>query len=90
MALNSSSEHFRVSAAQAASSLTYAGSQRFPRYGTGARYGQSVSSMNFPGGAAARHSRILPPFLKVKIPVKLTREPISTTRRILPASSEKQ
>jgi hypothetical protein len=41
--------------------------------GTGARYGQSVSTMNFQSGICAATSRTAAPFLKVTIPVNETR-----------------
>src|SRR5882724_10220794 len=50
-----------------------AGSHRFPRNGTGARYGQSVSTMNFQEGTFAATSRTFAPFLNVTMPVKETR-----------------
>ena len=41
----------RAAAIDSATSRVYAGSQRFPRNGTGARYGQSVSTMCFLRGS---------------------------------------
>src|SRR5664280_2018037 len=76
-ALNSSSEQFLTCATVSEISFTNAGSQRWPRWGTGARYGQSVSSMNLSGGAAATASRTFCEFLKVTMPVKLTSEPMA-------------
>src|SRR5207245_2696427 len=84
--LNSSSGQPFTCAATSEISFTYAGSQRLPRYGTGARYGQSVSNMNWPMGVAANVSRMLCPFLKVKIPVKLTSEPRARMRRMVAPS----
>src|SRR5437588_11146903 len=63
----------RAEAIVSATMRVYAGSQRFPRKGTGARYGQSVSTMNFQSGICAATSRTAAPFLKVTIPVNETR-----------------
>jgi len=63
----------RAAAMVSATIRVWAGSQRFPRNGTGARYGQSVSTMNFQRGTFAATSLTLAPFLKVTIPVKETR-----------------
>jgi len=51
-------------------SATNAGSLRFPRCGTGARYGASVSSIKVPRGRADTVSLIWVAFLKVAFPVK--------------------
>src|SRR5213594_2359169 len=63
----------RADAIVSATMRVCAGSQRFPRKGTGARYGQSVSTMNFQSGICAATSRTAAPFLKVTIPVNETR-----------------
>src|SRR6266576_4148856 len=55
----------RAAAIVSATMRVCAGSQRFPRNGTGARYGQSVSTMNFQCGTWVATSRTLAPFLKV-------------------------
>jgi len=44
--------------------LHVGGFARLPRYGTGARYGQSVSTMNRSSGVAATVSRTFWPFLE--------------------------
>ena len=49
----------RAAAMLSATSRVCAGSQRFPRNGTGARYGQSVSTMNSPNDKRAATSRTL-------------------------------
>ena len=64
--------------------------QRLPRYGTGARYGQSVSSMNLSMGVAAIVSRTFCPFLNVAMPVKLTNEPMPKTACMRAGDSPKQ
>src|SRR6266498_278639 len=63
----------RAAAIASATSRVCAGSLRFPRNGTGARYGQSVSTMNFQWGTLAATSRTFAPFLNVTMPVKETR-----------------
>src|SRR6266568_6349531 len=69
----SSSKMPRAVAIDSATSRVCAGSQRFPRNGTGARYGQSVSTINFQRGTLAATSRTFAPFLNVTMPVKETR-----------------
>ena len=54
----------RAVAIVSATSRVCAGSQRFPRNGTGARYGQSVSTMNFQSGTCAATSRTLSAILE--------------------------
>src|SRR5213076_1576237 len=63
----------RAAAIVSATMRVCAGSQRFPRNGTGARYGQSVSTMNFQSEICAATSRTFAPFLNVTIPVNETR-----------------
>src|SRR5438034_5621409 len=69
----SSNETPRALAMDSATSRVCAGSHRFPRNGTGARYGQSVSTMNFQRGTLAATSRTFAPFLNVTMPVKETK-----------------
>src|SRR3977135_3705524 len=69
----STSEIPRALAIDSATSLVCAGSHRFPRNGTGARYGQSVSTINFQSGTFAATSRTLTPFLNVTMPVNETK-----------------
>src|SRR5436190_4812859 len=76
----------RVAAIVSATMRVCAGSQRFPRKGTGARYGQSVSTMSFQSGICAATSRTATPFLKVTIPVNETRW--SRSRTSFASSSE--
>src|SRR6202011_11623 len=57
IAATSSSEMPRAAAIVSATMRVCAGSQRFPRNGTGARYGQSVSTMNFQSGTFAATPR---------------------------------
>src|SRR6266581_3131719 len=59
----------RARAAASATARTKAGSLRFPRWGTGARYGPSVSTSRRSGGQAVRRSVIVQ-FLKVIMPLK--------------------
>ena len=54
-----------VSAATSLISHTYAGSQRLPLYGTGARNGASVSSISLSSGTEAIDSRTSAAFLNV-------------------------
>src|SRR6476646_7940588 len=63
----------RAAAIVSATMRVCAGAERFPRNGTGARDGQSVSTMNFQSGTCAATSRTAAPFLKVTIPVNETR-----------------
>src|SRR6266853_730475 len=63
----------RAAAIASATMRVCAGSARFPRKGTGAKYGQSVSTINFQSGISAATSRTTAPFLKVTIPVNETR-----------------
>src|SRR5262245_10764341 len=65
----SSSKTPRAAASASATTRVCAGSQRFPRKGAGARYGQSVSTINFQSGISAATCRTATPFLKVTIPV---------------------
>src|SRR5439155_16651054 len=69
----SSNDVCRAAAIVSATMRVCAGSERFPRKGTGARYGQSVSTINFQSGMCAATSRTDGPFLKVTIPVNETR-----------------
>src|SRR5919198_5814720 len=66
-------ETLRAAAIVSATMHVCAGSQRLPRNGTGAKYGQSVSTINFQSGISAATCRTATPFLKVTIPVKETR-----------------
>src|SRR5207247_7301007 len=59
----SSSKMPRAVAIDSATSRVCAGSQRFPRNGTGARYGQSVSTMNLSSGIRGATARTVGPFL---------------------------
>src|SRR5437773_602480 len=59
----------RARASASATARTKAGSLRFPRWGTGARYGPSVSTSSRSGGQAVRRSAIVQ-FLKVIMPLK--------------------
>src|SRR6185437_3234217 len=68
----SSADTPRASARTLAVSTTYAGSLRFPRNGSGARYGASVSTRTRSGGRAAAISRNAPEFLNVRMPVNDT------------------
>src|SRR5204862_446473 len=56
-------------ASASATARTKAGSLRFPRWGTGARYGPSVSTSRRSGGQAVRQS-VIAQFLKVIMPLK--------------------
>lgn len=56
--------------------MTHAGSLRFPRNGTGARYGESDSSRSLSSGTN-RSSASSAHFLKVTIPLKDTYQPDS-------------
>src|SRR5215469_5568729 len=67
------SETPRDAAIASATMRVCAGSQRFPRKGVGARYGESVSTMNFQSGISTATCRTATPFLKVTIPVNETR-----------------
>src|SRR5262249_9162738 len=69
----SSSEIPRAAAMLSATRRVCAGSHRFPRNGVGARYGQSVSTMNSPNDKPAATSAPPGPFLKGPIPVKETK-----------------
>src|SRR5262249_56662553 len=62
----------RAAAIVSATIRVCAGSERLPRKGTGARYGQSVSTINFHRGICAATSRTPMPLLKVTIPVNET------------------
>src|SRR3989449_3049033 len=64
-----SSDSPRARASASATARTKAGSLRFPRWGTGARYGPSVSTSRRSGGQAVRRSVIVQ-FLKVIMPLK--------------------
>src|SRR5438552_236891 len=59
----------RARASASATARTKAGSLRFPRWGTGARYGPSVSTSRRSGGQSVRRSAIVQ-FLKVIMPLK--------------------
>src|SRR5437870_2147358 len=59
----------RARASASATARTKAGSLRFPRWGTGARYGPSVSTSRRSGGQAVRRS-VIAQFLKVIMPLK--------------------
>src|SRR5205823_5414449 len=63
----------RAAAIVSATMRVCAGSQRFPRNGTGARYGQSVSTMNFQSGTPVATSRTFAPFSNVTTPGNETR-----------------
>src|SRR2546422_6789466 len=54
-----SSDSPRARASASATARTKAGSLRFPRWGTGARYGPSVSTSRRSGGQAVRRSVIV-------------------------------
>src|SRR4051812_39518332 len=69
----------RALAMVSATIRVWAGSHRFPRNGTGAKYRQSVSTMNLFSGICADNSRTATPFLKVTMPVNETRCPRSST-----------
>src|SRR4030095_6137092 len=69
----SCNERPRAAAIVSATMRVCAGSHRFPRNGTGARYGQSVSTMNFQNGTLAATWRTLVPFLNVTMPVNETK-----------------
>ena len=66
---NVSKLDLRTAAIAVAVSRTNAGSQRFPRYGTGARNGASVSTMSRSCGIYAATARKSSAFLNVTIPV---------------------
>src|SRR4051812_3535608 len=59
----------RTSASTLATSDTYAGSLRLPRYGIGARYGASVSIRKRSAGTSLAIARRSAEFLKVTMPV---------------------
>ena len=65
-------------ASTSAVSRTLAGSLRWPRSGTGDRYGLSVSTSSRPRGAAAATSRSSAAFLYVSMPANETCSPIAT------------
>src|SRR3989475_618688 len=64
-----SSDCPRARASASATARTKAGSLRLPRWGTGARYGPSVSTSSRSGGQAVRRSVIVQ-FLNVIMPLK--------------------
>ena len=67
-----------------------AGSLRFPRFGSGARYGASVSIMKEPAGHLSAVLRTSRAFLKVATPPKETSPPRSSTRRAFSHGPMKQ
>src|SRR5690554_4322 len=70
IALTCSRSQFLSSLIFVATSTTNAGSLRFPRWGTGAKYGQSVSISNRSKGILLATSCSLDAFLKVTGPAK--------------------
>src|SRR5262249_48458246 len=67
----------RASASTLATSTTYDGSLRLPRFFPGARYGASVSTMMRSAGNSAASARSASDFLKVRMPVNETDSPRS-------------
>jgi hypothetical protein len=67
-----------------------AGELGLPRYGTGVRYGASVSARISSGGAASAAERSACAFLNVTFPAKLMTYPASAQRPAISASPEKQ
>ncbi len=65
-------------------------SQRFPRNGTGAIYGQSVSSTSLSSGTSAKAFSAFLAFLKVSTPVKPMYIPSFSTSLAVSALPEKQ
>src|SRR6266849_7683856 len=74
----SSAAKFLTLASAFATSPTYAGSLRLPRYGCGARYGASVSIKRFSSGKAFATSRRFCAFGYVEFPAKDIRKPIAS------------
>src|SRR5579859_1677094 len=67
-----------MSASTAAVCATKAGSQRLPRWGIGARKGESVSTNSFSSGKSRAVSRRSSDFLKVRMPDNEIYKPSST------------
>ena len=67
----------RAAASFATVCLTHEGSLRFPRFGTGARYGESDSASRRSSGTSLSRSSSVH-FLNVTIPLKDTYHPDST------------
>ncbi len=76
----SSKETSRSSAKHLPTSTTYAGSFLFPRYGTGDKYGQSVSINNRPNGTSVATPLRSSAFLKVTMPEKDMNIPKSSSQ----------
>jgi len=90
-ATTSASEIASRSASLATVAVMNAGSLRFPRCGTGARYGESVSSTRWPSPTDATASRMTPADLNVTTPPIPRTNPNSSTYVLAAAASpEKQ